>query len=712
MILATTMLLFMNVKAQQLDNWWGSWPDTWATTSDVEIDGLRYAINIENREAVLIDVNSSVTDLVVPSSITISDRIFTVRSVMLRFGEKEHDYSFIRSISLPNSNQLKEVSLGRYRPSYNDIEVDQNTWPNITSLDIPPCIEDFQISFVRGLKTLSIPSTLKRVGAIRGLPNLDSLFIEKSNDSLLWYSKIWSSDFYGHYYPFDGQLTSNPNYHLKFFYYGRVLVNDDGSRVLYPFAHPYWPNSSGWFCYSALYGERLLVVDSLIISPNIHEISGIWCKKVIVPNTINEGLPGGYGIINMLSPLPYEELFTEEIIFEDGTNKWGNLDNGYSSLDDYEDYILEPLWLYNSGECFAPSYSNEIYFARCIVPKIYIGRPGVVMPIKHCRELTIGPLLTSEQAADFFNSFTRRSKSNSVKTPEVSGNNAFIKLFQVEPPVIDPDTYYYPGLYDTYFTTETYLNTTLFVPRGTKQLYEQAYEWRNFFHIEEFDWDAPEHIITVTSNNTSMGSVSGGGVYNYGGLATLTAVPNDGYYFKKWTENGEEVCNSSTFSFVVDGDRTLTAVFDVLAPNEFTVSATCNPLGAGTIQGIGVYQSGATATLTAIPNNGYSFLNWTENGAVVCNTPTYTFIVNGEKNLVAYFGGLGIEENETESKISIFANANRTITIIGAEKESQVIIYNIRGQMIYKGTEKTIKMTNSGLYIVAVENKRMKVVVE
>ena len=209
-----------------------------------------------------------------------------------------------------------------------------------------------------------------------------------------------------------------------------------------------------------------------------------------------------------------------------------------------------------------------------------------------------------------------------------------------------------------------------------------------------------------------MGSVSGGGVYNYGGLATLTAVPNDGYYFKKWTENGEEVCNSSTYSFVVDGDRTLTAVFDVLAPNEYSVSATCNPLAGGTIQGIGVYQSGATATLTAIPNNGYSFLNWTENGAVVCNTPTYTFIVNGERNLVAYFGGLGIEENETESKISIFANASRTITIIGAEKESQVIIYNIRGQMIYKGTEKTIKMTNSGLYIVAVENKRMKVIVE
>ena len=296
--------------------------------------------------------------------------------------------------------------------------------------------------------------------------------------------------------------------------------------------------------------------------------------------------------------------------------------------------------------------------------------------------------------------FNQHVQTVTAENIHVYGDSAFVKVYQMIP------------LQDVSFTNETYLHVPLYVPSGTKDLYEVADNWKNFFNIIEFDWEAPKYTISATCNNPQYGSITDGGDYYYGDTVTLIASPNDGYYFKNWTENGLEVCATPIYSFVVDGDRTLTAVFDMLAPNEFTVTATCNPVGAGTIEGAGVYQNGTIVTLTAIPNNGFGFLNWTENGAVVCNTPTYTFIVNGEKNLVAYFGGLGIEENETESKISIFANANRTITIIGAEKESQVIIYNIRGQMIYKGTEKTIKMTNSGLYIVAVENKRMKVIVE
>ena len=41
----------------------------------------------------------------------------------------------------------------------------------------------------------------------------------------------------------------------------------------------------------------------------------------------------------------------------------------------------------------------------------------------------------------------------------------------------------------------------------------------------------------------------------------MTATPNSGYHFARWTENGAEVSISASYSFTLTADRTLTAVF-------------------------------------------------------------------------------------------------------------------------------------------------------
>jgi hypothetical protein len=41
--------------------------------------------------------------------------------------------------------------------------------------------------------------------------------------------------------------------------------------------------------------------------------------------------------------------------------------------------------------------------------------------------------------------------------------------------------------------------------------------------------------------------------------------------------------------------------------------------------------------LSAIPTNGYRFVNWTENGIAVTNTNTFTFAFAGYRSLVANF---------------------------------------------------------------------------
>lgn len=67
------------------------------------------------------------------------------------------------------------------------------------------------------------------------------------------------------------------------------------------------------------------------------------------------------------------------------------------------------------------------------------------------------------------------------------------------------------------------------------------------------------------------------------------------------------------------------------------VDTTASPTIGGMASGDGVYTNGTAATLIATPNAGYRFVNWTENGAVVSTTATYTFTNVVNRSLAANF---------------------------------------------------------------------------
>ena len=83
---------------------------------------------------------------------------------------------------------------------------------------------------------------------------------------------------------------------------------------------------------------------------------------------------------------------------------------------------------------------------------------------------------------------------------------------------------------------------------------------------------------------------------------------------------------------------------------EYTVSASVNPSGVGTISGDGIYAEDATCTLTAtLEDDCYTFVNWTENGTQVSTSATYSFDVTEDRNLVANFNvktyAIGVSAN-------------------------------------------------------------------
>ena len=93
----------------------------------------------------------------------------------------------------------------------------------------------------------------------------------------------------------------------------------------------------------------------------------------------------------------------------------------------------------------------------------------------------------------------------------------------------------------------------------------------------------------------------------------------------------------NTIPFEIYGLIGIDDPYEVLFSSTFTISADVNPIGAGTVTGLGEYWPNSTATLTATANQGYAFNSWTLDGEVVSTEPTYTFTVIEPVNLTANF---------------------------------------------------------------------------
>ena len=113
-------------------------------------------------------------------------------------------------------------------------------------------------------------------------------------------------------------------------------------------------------------------------------------------------------------------------------------------------------------------------------------------------------------------------------------------------------------------------------------------------------------VITAQSANASQGSVSGGGTYPLDRDVELVATPAPGYSFKQWQDGSTH--NPRTIS--VKENATYTAEFEPTP--SYAITATANNGSLGTVSGGGSYAPGTTVALTASPNEGVKFVQWSD----------------------------------------------------------------------------------------------------
>ncbi len=285
-----------------------------------------------------------------------------------------------------------------------------------------------------------------------------------------------------------------------------------------------------------------------------------------------------------------------------------------------------------------------------------------------------------------------------------------------------------PNVEDTFAFYWVNRNIPLYVPSSSVSSYQSAPVWSEFTNYIGIG----PHTITATSADPAMGTVTGGGTYNGGATATLTATPNTGYHFVQWQDGNTQ--NPRTIT--VTGDATYTAAF---APDAApaTVTATISQIaatsayteivmGQQTSYFYLIYapqsvftQNGLTTDEAIISyvnqNYGSSDRNYNNvSGYMNDLTPNTTYMLvvvpynsNDEVGTITRkqfttLNNNGIEDvGEEEYAIS---SQDGRLTVSGAEGD-MVNVYSLDGRCIYSASAKgttVIDIPASGTYLVKI----------
>ncbi len=168
------------------------------------------------------------------------------------------------------------------------------------------------------------------------------------------------------------------------------------------------------------------------------------------------------------------------------------------------------------------------------------------------------------------------------------------------------------------------------------------------------------YVLTLQSNDTTLGEVLGEGLYEYLDTVSITASTlMSHHHFVQWSDGSTE----ATRNVVVTQDSLITATFAI---DTHTVTLAVNDDLYGTVSGIGVYPYGSDVVIEATAAEGFHFAQWS-NGS---RSNPDTITVLGDTTLTAIF------TDDVVPEISMVTVQNGRNMVIW-EKGLEVTAYNI-----------------------------------
>ena len=142
------------------------------------------------------------------------------------------------------------------------------------------------------------------------------------------------------------------------------------------------------------------------------------------------------------------------------------------------------------------------------------------------------------------------------------------------------------------------------------------------------NFSAAQYTFSATSSgNGSVNWTPQKALYGDGEIVTVTATPNNGYYFVGWTGTGGFASTNNPVEVTINGNTSVTAHFAPIVYYTLTVNA----VGGGTVTrdpDLAQYPTGTVVTLTAAPDAQKRFSHWSGGATGTVNPLAVTITSN------------------------------------------------------------------------------------
>ena len=215
-------------------------------------------------------------------------------------------------------------------------------------------------------------------------------------------------------------------------------------------------------------------------------------------------------------------------------------------------------------------------------------------------------------------------------------------------------------------------------------------------------------IYTVTiSENTVNGNIEispDKEYYEAGESVTFTPHPAPGYIFGSWFAEGGISGNTVPLVITMNRDIELTAHFSLITYQLFATAnngtITRNPHSL-------VYAAGTQVDLTAIPNEGYQFTQWS--GYVTGEDNPITITMDSTIYVTANFDMISSNvDQKSVGKFKVYPNPSKGVFIVDIGQNASYAVYNLSGVRLiqgkgYNSIEISMKGYPKGLYLLEVK---------
>jgi uncharacterized repeat protein (TIGR02543 family) len=176
-----------------------------------------------------------------------------------------------------------------------------------------------------------------------------------------------------------------------------------------------------------------------------------------------------------------------------------------------------------------------------------------------------------------------------------------------------------------------------------------------------------DYSVSIIENPVDGGTTTGNATANYGDVVAISATPETGYQFVEWTGDTQYLDDANAASTNLNmpaADVTLTATFELI---DYSVSIIENPVDGGTTTGNATANYGDVVAISATPETGYQFVEWTGDTQYLDDANAASTNLNmpaAGVTLTANFDvATSILETDDQSNFKVFPNPVKDYTV-------------------------------------------------